>query len=187
MSLLCLTIPQGQGQDLIRPIPLLHYPLNSYQASGLKICWQHSTFLWSSLFCYERAGTKVDTSGPAWCFKSSVGPKRCASSITHPMASLVGDEVLVFLYVLRRPLCRRWRGLIFVWCRSLFDIFKISPQGLPFMMISPYPFGEESFILLLYRQKTEASCNGPSPPLADIVLFGLSLSGFPLRFLKCIC
>ena len=30
-------------------------------------------------------------------------------------------------------------------------------------------------------------CNGPSLPLANIVFFGLSLSGFPSRFLKCIC
>ena len=32
-----------------------------------------------------------------------------------------------------------------------------------------------------------ASCNSPRPPLADIVLFGLSLSSLPSRFLKCIC
>ena len=30
----------------------------------------------------------------------------------------------------------------------------------------------------------EITCNGPSPPLADIVLFGLSLSGFLSRFLN---
>ena len=29
--------------------------------------------------------------------------------------------------------------------------------------------------------------NGPRPPLADIVFFGLSLSGFTLRFLKRVC
>ena len=27
----------------------------------------------------------------------------------------------------------------------------------------------------------EARCNNPDPPLVDIVLFGLSLSGFPSR------
>ena len=30
-------------------------------------------------------------------------------------------------------------------------------------------------------------CNSPSLPLADIVLFGLSLSRFPSRFLKRVC
>ena len=28
----------------------------------------------------------------------------------------------------------------------------------------------------------KSSCNNPSPPLADIALFGSSLPGFPLRF-----
>ena len=28
---------------------------------------------------------------------------------------------------------------------------------------------------------SEGECNGPDPPLANIVLFGLSLSGFPSR------
>ena len=34
---------------------------------------------------------------------------------------------------------------------------------------------------------SDTICNGPSSPLADIILFGLSLSGFPSRFLKCVC
>ena len=34
---------------------------------------------------------------------------------------------------------------------------------------------------------SDTICNDPSPPLADIVLYGLSLSGFPSRFLKRIC
>ena len=38
MSLLHLTIPLGQGQDLILPILMLYYPLGSYLASGPRIC-----------------------------------------------------------------------------------------------------------------------------------------------------
>ena len=30
-------------------------------------------------------------------------------------------------------------------------------------------------------------CNGPNPPLTDVVLFGLSLSGFPSSILKRVC
>ena len=32
-----------------------------------------------------------------------------------------------------------------------------------------------------------AYCNDLDPPLADIVLFGLSLSGFPSKLLKHVC
>ena len=38
-----------------------------------------------------------------------------------------------------------------------------------------------------YRTLLVCSCSGPSPMLADIVLFGLSLSDFPSRFLKRVC
>ena len=34
---------------------------------------------------------------------------------------------------------------------------------------------------------SDTICNGPNSPLADIVLFGSSLSGFPSRFLKHVC
>ena len=30
-------------------------------------------------------------------------------------------------------------------------------------------------------------CNGPSSPLVDSIFFEISLSGFPSRFLKCVC
>ena len=34
---------------------------------------------------------------------------------------------------------------------------------------------------------SDTICNSPSPPLVNIVFFGLSLSGFLSKFLKCIC
>ena len=34
---------------------------------------------------------------------------------------------------------------------------------------------------------SDITCKGPSPPLVDIVLFELSLSSFPSRFLKHVC
>ena len=38
---------------------------------------------------------------------------------------------------------------------------------------------------LAHKQTNKQTvCNSPRPPLADIVLFELSLSGFPSRFLK---
>ena len=46
-------------------------PLSSYQASSLRICWQHSKFLWPWLFGYERVCTKVDIARLAWHFQST--------------------------------------------------------------------------------------------------------------------
>jgi len=34
---------------------------------------------------------------------------------------------------------------------------------------------------------SKRECNGQSPPLANIVLFRLFLSGFPSKFLKRVC
>ena len=57
------------------------------------------------------------------------------------MANVVGDEVLVLFYILP------WH---FAEGGGVFSLHKISPQGVVFVIISPYPFGETSFVLLLY-------------------------------------
>ena len=41
-----------------------------------------------------------------------------------------------------------------------------------------------SYPFYVVQRTKETSCDTPSPLLVDIVLFGLSLSGFPSKFLK---
>ena len=55
---------------------------------------------------------------------------------------------------------------------------------------SPPPFGAQRawcpppLVLSSAVSSSDTICNSPSPPLVDIVLFGLSLSDFPSRFFK---
>ena len=111
MSLLHLTIPLGQGQDLILPILMLYYPLGSYLASGPRICWQHFTFLWSWLFCYEGIYIKVDTARLVWHLQS-MGRFRKMCFLPSPtlwQIRLVMRFWCFFMYF-HWPLCRRWRS-----------------------------------------------------------------------------
>ena len=48
----------------------------------------------------------------------------------------------------------------------------------------PPSFGAQPSTSTSLSVYSDTICNGPSPPLANIVFFGLSLSSFPSRFLK---
>ena len=73
--------------------------------------------------------------------------------------------------------------------QSMWDPYQIHPPSGPAFLlahrlVSTPLRGTTSSLAHHPVSGSDSICNGPSPPLVDIVLFRLSLSSFPLRFFK---
>ena len=62
----------------------------------------------------------------------------------------------------------------------------VLPPSNPFPIAMCFLTPSDSRMSKMFTE-TKCICNGSAPLLADIVLFGFSLSGFPLKFLKRVC
>ena len=76
---------------------------------------------------------------------------------------------------------------VLVGTRSLLQLMWDPPTFLLAHRLMSTPFGAQPPRWCARCLALIPFCNGPSPPLVDIVLLGLSLLGFSSRFLKLVC